>query len=392
MKVLFYCQHVLGVGHFFRVLEICRALRRHEVILVTGGEAAPSELPGHIRQVKLQGLMMDEAFSALYSVDPAVSVEAAKKRRRDDLMALFEAEAPALFIVELYPFGRKAFRFELDPVLAAVRDAGLPSCRVICSLRDILVEKKDTAVYEERVVSTLNRWFDALFIHADPGLIRLDETFSRVFDIRIPAYYTGFITPMPSDGARERIRNTLGICGRDQLIVVSAGGGKVGAPLLTAAVSAFSHLGSQGRYRMIVLTGPYIHGDHEAALREVAKGDPSIRIERFSSEFLDLLAASDLSVSMGGYNTVMNLLAAGARALVFAFDQNREQRMRAERLERLGALTLLKPRDLDPGTLAKKMEAAIQRPVIRASVQLTGAAETARLVELVASQGKERLS
>ena len=37
MKIIQYCQHVLGIGHLFRSLEISRALSDHEVILVTGG-------------------------------------------------------------------------------------------------------------------------------------------------------------------------------------------------------------------------------------------------------------------------------------------------------------------------------------------------------------------
>ena len=31
-----------------------------------------------------------------------------------------------LFIMDLYPFGRKAFRFELDPILHAIREKKLP--------------------------------------------------------------------------------------------------------------------------------------------------------------------------------------------------------------------------------------------------------------------------
>ena len=49
-------------------------------------------------------------------------------------------------MLELYPFGRKAFRFELDPVLEGIRDRSLGPCRVVCSLRDVLVEKKNTAI------------------------------------------------------------------------------------------------------------------------------------------------------------------------------------------------------------------------------------------------------
>ncbi len=37
MKIIHYCQYIWGVGHFFRSLEICRALAGHDVLLVTGG-------------------------------------------------------------------------------------------------------------------------------------------------------------------------------------------------------------------------------------------------------------------------------------------------------------------------------------------------------------------
>ena len=73
---------------------------------------------------------------------------AARKTLLLDALADFE---PDVFFVELYPFGRKAFEFELAPVLGAIRDGRLPPCRVACGVRDILVEKRDQAAYEARV-------------------------------------------------------------------------------------------------------------------------------------------------------------------------------------------------------------------------------------------------
>jgi predicted glycosyltransferase len=45
MKIIQYSQHVLGIGHFMRSLEISRALSDHEVILVTGGVPVDTHLP-----------------------------------------------------------------------------------------------------------------------------------------------------------------------------------------------------------------------------------------------------------------------------------------------------------------------------------------------------------
>jgi predicted glycosyltransferase len=377
MKILIYCQHVLGVGHFFRTLEICRALTGHDVVLVTGGSPVDAGLPAHVREIRLPGLMMDEDFKALHAAGDGPSVEEIKAERRDRFMDIVREEAPELMLVELYPFGRKKFRFELDPVLKAIRSGELPPCQVVCSLRDILVEKADTASYEERVVSTLNRYFDAVLIHADPELVRLEETFSRLDDIELPMVYTGFVTPRPPAGARERMRKELWLSPDTALIVASAGGGKVGGPLLEAAVHAVGRLDHD--VRLQVFTGPFMEDEIVSRLRSVS--DSRIVVERFTPDFLSWLAAADLSISMGGYNTTMNLLAARTPSLIWPFGQNREQRLRAERIARHGGLELLSDEDLEPARLAERITAVLnrrERPGIR--LDLEGAEATARWI------------
>jgi predicted glycosyltransferase len=377
VKVLQYCQHVLGVGHFFRTLEILRALSDHQVTLVTGGEPLAADLPAHVREIRLPALMMDADFKALHGGGGADSVAAIQTERKRRLFEIFGETAPDLFLVELYPFGRKKFRFELDPVLAGIREGSLPSCRTACSLRDILVEKEDTASYEERVVRTLNRYFDALLIHADPKLIRLEETFSRVGDLETEIVYTGFVTPRPAPGARERVRRLLGVGADEKLIVASAGGGKVGAPLLETTLAAFPLLEGAEKARLLVFTGPYM--DDDAADRLRSRAGDRVSVSRFTADFLSHLAAADLSVSMAGYNTAMNILAARIPALVWPFAQNREQRLRARRLIGLGAaMRIIEEGDLVPDRLARLMAAALDRrdrPAV--PVDLDGAAGTA---------------
>ena len=44
MRVLHYCQHVLGIGHLFRSLAICRALAPHPVVLVITMDAGGNDV------------------------------------------------------------------------------------------------------------------------------------------------------------------------------------------------------------------------------------------------------------------------------------------------------------------------------------------------------------
>jgi predicted glycosyltransferase len=379
MKIAFYCQHVLGIGHFFRSIEICRALDRHQVILVTGGPRLDVVLPPHVTEVRLPALEMDCEFKELHAAAGA-DLDAIRRERRQRLWTLFETERPDLFLIELYPFGRRAFRLEIDPVLEAVADGRLPRCGVVCSVRDILVEKDVPEKREARTVRVLNRFFDAVLVHADPRLVRLEETFSRLGEIRIPLAYTGFITPMPAADARQRIRSQLGLAPADRLIVVSAGGGRVGMPLLEAAVAAFRHLHRPGKTVLQVFTGPFLPDDDVERLTHAA--GPGMAIARFTPEFLSYLAAADLSVSMAGYNTTMNLLAARVPAMVWPFRQNREQRLRSERLEALGALRQLQDGDLDPMRLAGRVSRLLERPERRGTrVDLNGAQATAQWID-----------
>jgi len=261
MKIVYYCQHILGMGHYFRSLEICKAFKDHEVILVSGGMSMNMPVPGHVREVSLLPLSMDPDFSRLESDSDIGTVEQIKAARKQALYDLFLCECPDLFMVELFPFGRKAFGFELIPIFDGIRQGRLCPSRVVCSLRDVLVEKNDIQAYESRVIAALNQWFDALLIHSDAAIIKLDETFSRMTDIRIPVVYTGFVTPRPLKGDRAVMRHKFGIDDDSRLIVASAGGGKVGFLLLDAVIRAFEMITLEADVHLWVFTGPFMESD-----------------------------------------------------------------------------------------------------------------------------------
>jgi predicted glycosyltransferase len=388
MKIIQYSQHVLGIGHFMRSLEICQALSDHDLILVTGGPPVDASMPGHAREFRLPDLQMNQEFKGLFSSAKNLTVDQVKQERRQRLLTLFEKEKPDLFLVELYPFGRKAFRFEIDPILQAVYEKKLPPCRVVCSVRDILVEKEDQSKHEARAVKTLNAYFDAVLVHADPQVVKLEETFTRCDEISIPVSYTGYIASKPAPDSGKRIREQLNI-GRDELLIVaSAGGGHVGGPLLEAVIKAFRRLQTQGRRHLKIFTGPYVESSEFEALQRKAGGNA--QVQKFTTEFLSYLAAANLSVSMGGYNTTMNILASRVPALLWPFSQNREQRLRAQRLAHFGLLTVLEDADLQPDRLAAMMDEKLSQAIRPAlMIDLDGAAATAARVHEWISKKRE---
>lgn len=385
MKVAVYCQHVLGMGHLFRTLEILAALAGHERLLILGGPDVPATLPAGVGLVRLMPLAMDADFRALTLSGPAL--EAAKATRRAMLLEALTAFSPDVFFVELYPFGRKAFEFELVPALAAAREGRLGRCRTVCGVRDILVEKKDQAAYEARVLDRLARYFDAVCVHADPALFPLSATFARAGDIPVRLVHTGYVAP-PARRTRSAaaVRRALGVDAGQELIVASAGGGKVGSDVLAATLAACREDLPLSQAALRVFSGPFCDEAAYAGLVAAAGQLPDARVARFTDGFADVLAAADLSVSLAGYNTVMGVLAAGCRGLAAPFDQNREQRLRAERLAELGLLGVLNPDELAPPVLAGRMVRALAAPPPpKGAIDLDGARGTARFLEALAA-------
>jgi predicted glycosyltransferase len=176
------------------------------------------------------------------------------------------------------------------------------------------------------------------------------------------------------------VRNALGVSPQERLVVASAGGGRIGKRLLETVVSAMELIDPDQPCRLHLFTGPFIdEATYEKLNRQT--GD-RFRMERFTTDFLSYLAAADLSVSMGGYNTCMNILTSRVPALVRPSPRDREQRMRVERLVRLGVMDQLDESDLDPRRLASKIKARLRQsgpPAV--SIDMQGAANTARWLE-----------
>ncbi len=389
MKIFIYCQHVWGLGHFVRILEIARALRSHDVLLVTGGPPVDLPLPANVRRLQLPAVRMlaDKQLVA----DDGRKLGDIWAERIERLHALFQAECPDVFLVELYPLGRTAFGRELDPLLASIHSGRLPRCRVYCSVRDILVAKRDPQAYEARVARRLNRWFDALLVHADPDLIRLDATFSTMEAIEIPVVYTGYVARLDGQGApvRETFRRKNGLPLNEKLIVVSAGGGQSGYPLMAAMLGAQRELASRIKIRMVLFTGPYLPANQREAL--LAEAGDGVLIRRFATDLTGWLSAADLSVSMGGYNTCMDLITAGVPALIWPFDGDREQPLRADRLADRGLVSVLSSQDLAPSRLAERIQAMWEKAdKTAARIDLKGAARTARYIEAQALPASNR--
>jgi predicted glycosyltransferase len=375
--LLFYCQHALGLGHLVRSLALAEALAGHfEVVLLNGGRFPDgTTVPKDVRVVNLPPLGHDSTFN-LVSHDPNWSVEAAMRERPRIILDELAVTQPAVVLIELYPFGRKKFEFELLPLLEAVHSIDVGRPRVVCSVRDILVGRRDNqARHDEHACGLANRYFDAILVHSDPRFARLEETFRPATPLTVPVHYTGFVT----DSA---VPVEVSPADRLHRVLVSAGGGMVGEPLLLAAAQAHRTWHAGAGLTTTVLAGPFAPEPVWTWLQRQADQLDGFEVVRYLPGLRTEMARSAVTVSQCGYNTAMDILRARVPAVVVPYAEGGEdeQRLRADRLEGLGVLRCLPADSLNAKALADAVIAAANSTPAAVALDLHGRETSARIV------------
>lgn len=381
VRIALYVQHLLGIGHLRRAAALARAFcdAGAEVMVLSGGMPVADVDFGGAGILQLPPcLAADAAFSALLDEQGHAIDSDWKDRRRDTLLREAAAFRPDVLVIEMYPFGRRQFRFELLPLLYWAQNQKL---LLASSVRDILVDKGR----EDRVLEAadlVKRYFNLVLVHGDAALVPFERTFPRAQAIADRLHYTGYVVEKLSVAATADRSNGE--------VLVSAGGGAVGGPLFAAALAA-RRLSTLKERRWRFVAGRNLPDVDFRMLEQAAAIDPGIVVDRFRADFTNLLATCHVSLSQGGYNTVMELLALQTPAVIvpFAEGQESEQGLRAHLLAERDALDVLDFENLDPALLAATLTRRAQTGALPIALNLDGAAQSARIV-LAALAAKQR--
>jgi predicted glycosyltransferase len=391
-KILFYCQNLLGMGHLVRTTELIRELAKtFQVCLIDGGQRVEGfEVPKEVKVIPLPTLQVevsdDSVGKQLCVVDSTMSLEAVKEFRKEMLQWVFDQVQPDCVITEGYPFSKhKALAFEMLPFLEHIK-ASSHSTKIVCSLRDIIMVKEfaNRELEEARRCQFTNQYYDTVLIHSDPAIHRLEDNISNVQHLTCPVHYTGYVVQSEPEGVQITDEDARLLNDSSPMIVVSVGGGKLGHDLLASIVQAAPLLEQQIPHRLVVFAGPLMAEADYEHLKSQVQHHSNLILRRFTPNLIAYLRRADLSISLGGYNTTMNILETGVQAMIYPSNKDREQAIRAEKLEHLGLLKVLYPEDLQPTLLVHRItEYLKQAPSLRQHhpLQLNGAQETTKILQ-----------
>jgi predicted glycosyltransferase len=344
VKFLLYCQHLSGSGHFVRTYEVARALAEgHEVYLVDGGWPVPRQ-PAPVLHLEIPRIRREG--DRLVPLDPGRTMEEVMRQRSIRLQEAVERIEPDVLLVEHFPFSKGSLRGE---IMALIRRT---SARTCCSLRDIAPVTRKDPVTRDETLEVLRQHFDALLVHGDPGLTRLEDQISWAAEIPVPVVYTGIVSERPAERAAAGGR-----------IVVSAGG--TGGEALFRATEAAWRLLNDSRRTLVFY--------HPPAWRGFESKEGNVRVRPYSAGFLDQLAGADLSISQAGYGTCANLLQTRVPAIVVPHPAMADQAERARLLAERGLVRAIGKDELDAERLAESMREALGRRMPSHELDLDGA-------------------
>ena len=353
-KILVYSHDTFGLGNIKRMLDISKHLvathANVSVLLVSGSPMVHAfRIPTRIDYIKLPCL--SRTLSGSYDVKSLDLGYEDTIRLRSNLLtnALLDF-SPDLILVDKKPLGVSN---ELSAGLDLLqRRAVLP--KLVLLLRDILDSPETTAEvwkkhgYHEAVRS----FYDQILVVGSQEVFNLTTEYQFPASTRSKVQFCGYLRRDRGPYKREQIRRELRL-EDEPLVLVTAGGGEDGYHLLSTYLQGLHTLSDVTSIKTLLVCGPEMSELHRRRIHQAANL-PGLMIQDFTNDMMDYMDAADLIVSMGGYNTICEILTLRKHAIIVPRVRPvQEQWIRAHRMARLGLLRTIHPDELTPTELMR---------------------------------------
>jgi predicted glycosyltransferase len=341
LRIALYSHDTMGLGHMRRNMllaeELAASTHRPSVLLISGSrEVRRFEVARGVDVVSLPALYKDSS-AAYHARSLDVSLHDLIAVRSATILGALRAFEPDVFIVDNVPRGAV---LELDAALQYLRRRGLTRC--ILGLRDILDDASDVRMEWARAANfdAVRRSFDTIWVYGDQRVADLSKEYEFPADIARRVRYTGYLDQRVRSGDDAPTAQSIHVDGSTVLCML--GGGQDGLAL----AEAFARAEFPAPLSGLLVTGPLMSPARRVSLAEAVVQNPRLRVVDFIENPAAAIRAAHSVITMGGYNSVCDVLSNGARALVVPRVVPRaEQLIRAERLSARGLIDMLHPTD-----------------------------------------------
>jgi len=379
LKVLMYSHDSYGLGHLRRTLALAEAFVRRgpgvSVLILTGSTVSGTfgMSPG-IDIVKLPSAV--KVADGVYEPSRmSVSFERLKRLRSSLILSSVGSFDPDAFVVDKAPLGMQR---EVYPTLEFLGEER-PSTLTVLGLRDVMDDPARIRRNwrEGRISEAIERFYDTILVYGPREVYDPLPEYGLSEATLRRCHYVGYV------GRGIPLEDTSDLVFPPGYVLVTAGGGGDGFHLIKNYLESLR--GSQPSFDSLVVTGPMMDDESQRRVERLARG-LRVRVLEFRVDMERLIRRAGAVVSMGGYNSTIELLIARKPALIVPRVEPRvEQLIRAERLSRLGLVEMIHPDDLGPELMRSKVEGLLERDPASAPAIEVDFSGASRAVELVAA-------
>ena len=361
MNILMYSHDTYGLGHIRRSMALARNIRgagEHNVIILTGSPIVGRfDFPQGIDFVRVPGMIkQSNDLYVPYSIK--VSPEIAMAIRQNIILATARAFRPSVFLVDKAPLGLKR---EVVPTLEWLREK-CPDTRLILGLRDIMDSPESTIEEWRRknIYDVLDRLYSEIWVYGSRDVYDPVREYEIPPHIASKMHFTGYIPrQIPSARHRPRIRRSMGVAPGEKFVLVTAGGGGDGHKVVDTYLTMLENLPAP-RFRSMIVTGPMLAEDVYDELAARAR-KLRVRICKFYRKMEKAILAADCVVSMGGYNTMCEIVGAARPSLIIPRSNPREEQLiRARIFAARGLLEYIPWETVTPGPMLERIETLLR--------------------------------
>ncbi len=354
MRLMVYSHDTFGLGNIRRMLAICRhlldSIPQLSILLVSSSPMLHSfRIPQGLDYIKLPCLSRNECgeLSAKYL---GTTTDETLKLRANLILSAAVSFKPDLILVDKKPYG---LRGELESTLNCLQTY-LTKTKLVLLLRDIL-DSPDTTIkewQENGYYEAIQQFYDLVLVVGMPEVFDLRKEYQFPAVVSQKVRFCGYVRKEFERQRCSLIRQKLQLTPEERLVLVTPGGGEDGYRLIETYLSGLASLPVEHSIRSLIICGPEMPLLQRKMLYQAAQQYSHVQICEFTDDLMSYMDAADTIVSMGGYNTICEILSLGKRAVVVPRTKPvQEQWIRAQRMAHLNLFTAIHPDRLTPHSL-----------------------------------------
>lgn len=381
-RIALYWHNGRSLGHTVRCATLGQTLLDHLpgsiVVGITGASKGFELLPPGMDLLKIPSYLTYDHTGGVRATPILSLTKEEFQRIRENLIATFVRDfQPDSMVVDFHPEGKNG---ELIPAII-----NTPDTKKVLGLRGILGGMAETnrQFFNSRLVAFMQDYFSDIHVYMDARVFRLEEYYSIPASLSAMFKYTGYVT-RPIIATRAEARAMLQLDPDARIIVVSFGGGQGTESIWQSILRSLYELRKRFDYAYLS-AGPYLEADAYERLHSQVSYYPNWTWTRLLNPLPSWIKASDFFIGSGGYNSLAEVVATGANALIVPRQLNeREQELHATRLASLNILRVASIETILSKELSPLLEMCLAEPYTcesKIKIDTDGAERSARLIK-----------